>query len=121
MNQNEAMKLVKHLIIGLQRARSVNKEQLENMEDEMGNKFPSNITEVVLEDLTPWLHGPKADRLILSLQQIQERGKITGMELYNFMVIIHLLNPTIGAMVGTLTDTIFPQPNINWVRELGIH
>ena len=60
MKQAEAMKLVNTLIIGLQRARSVSKESLEDLVID-GKVISKQVVINVLEGLTPWLHGPKGD------------------------------------------------------------
>ena len=117
MKQAEAMKLVNTLIIGLQRARSVSKESLEDLVID-GKVISKQVVINVLEGLTPWLHGPKGDGFLCALMVVSNRGTVTGMDMYNFMTIIHLLNPTVAAMAGILTDTTFPEPDIHWCAGL---
>jgi len=111
MNQKQAMDYVNKLLFGLQRARSASRESLESMG---GRQLSDEIINNVLEDLTPWLHGPKGNGLLNALSQVCDRGRVSGMEFYNFMTIIHHLDPTVGAMAGALSDTTFPQPSVHW-------
>jgi len=117
MNQEKAIEIVNKLLLGLQRARSTSREGTEALA-RSGTR--PEIIDGVLEDLTPWLHGPKAEALLNSLAQVYDRDRVTGGELYNFMTIIHVLNPTIAAMAGILTDYTFPKPSLEWFKDLGI-
>jgi hypothetical protein len=116
MTQEQAMEIVNRLIFGLQRARTASREGTEAL----AGKVRPKIVDGVLEDLIPWLHGQKAEALLNGLTKVSDRGSITGQELYNFMYIIHNLNPIIAAMAGTLADTTFPKPDMKWFAELGL-
>lgn len=117
MNQKAAMDIVNKLLFGIQRARTAS---LEGTEAVARPGTSPEIINDVLEDLTPWLHGPKAEALIKALTIVSDRGSVTGGELYNFMTIIHVLNPVIAAMAGTFADTTFPKPDMTWFGELGM-
>jgi hypothetical protein len=116
MNQKEAMEYMNKLFLGLQRARSVTHENM----DIMGGDISQELTERVLEDLTPWLHGEKGQALLNGVEKVCDRGSVTGGEFYNFMYIIYRLDPTIQAMAGTLSETTFPEPDLKWYSELGM-
>ena len=113
MKQTEAMKYVRSLLFGMQRSRSALRETLSGMGD-----YPDSLVESTLEDLNPWLYGKRGEGLLKALVQVDERGSVTGMEFYNFMTIIHLLDPLSAASAGILTDTTYPQPNIHWCAGL---
>jgi|WetSurMetagenome_2_1015567.scaffolds.fasta_scaffold687139_1 hypothetical protein len=115
MKHSKAMEYVNKLIFGLQRARTASRESLENMGEP---KLSQDIIDGVLEDLTPWLHGEKGDALLNGLIKVSDRGRVTGMEFFNFMYIIHHLDPTLQAMAGTLCETTFPEPDIHWCAGL---
>lgn len=117
MNQEKALEIVNKLLFGIQRARTASCEGTENLAPE-GTR--PEVIDGVLEDLTPWLHGPKAEALLTALVRVSDRGHVTGGELFNFMTIIHVLNPTIAAMAGILSDYTFPKPNMTWFGELGM-
>ena len=117
MNQEKAMEIVNKLIFGLQRARTASREGVENVASAKGINNPE-IVNGVLEDSNPWLHGPKAEALLQGLVMVSERGRVTGMELYNFMTIIHRLDPVAAAMAGTFAEYTFPKPEIEWITAL---
>ncbi len=119
MNEKYAMEIVNNLLIGLQRARSVTRENQE-IEDVNGDKLSPEMVNWVLEDLLPWMHGEKGEALLNAVVKVSERGSVTGGELYNFMTIIHLLSPAVNACVGALTTYDFPKPNLEWFKELGM-
>lgn len=110
MKQSEAMDYVRKLIFGLQRARSVEREAL----GESG-EFSAEVVERVLADLTPWMNGEKGKSFLEILVKVEERGTVAGMDLYNFMTVIHLLEPTASAVAGMLSGTTFPEPDLQWV------
>jgi hypothetical protein len=112
MKQQEANKLMSTLLIGLQRARSVD---MENLSYNDGRKVSDELTEAIAADLTPWLHGTKGNAFLSGVIKVQDRN-VTGMEFYNFMYIIHRLEPTMQAMIGALTETNFPEPDMQWIR-----
>jgi len=118
MNQEKGMEIVNKLIEGLQHARSISREGVESIANE--KSIEPEIVDGVLEDLTPWLHGPKAEALLSRLIKVSERGSVTGMELFNFMTVIHVPSPVVAAMAGALTDYTFPFPTTNWIMELGL-
>ena len=116
MNQTQALEIVNKLIFGIQRARTASREETEAIAPDIRPE----IIDGVLEDLTPWLHGPKAEALLNGLVKVSDRGTVTGQELYNFMTVIHILNPVIAMMAGTLANYKFPQPNMQWFLDLGL-
>jgi hypothetical protein len=118
MDQEKGMEIVNRLIVGLQRARSASREGVDAIAK--GKSIGPEIVDGVLEDLTPWLHGSKAESLLNGLMKVQERGSVSGMELFNFMTIIHVIDPKIASMAGILADYTFPFPTTNWIMELGI-
>jgi hypothetical protein len=64
------------------------------------------------------MHGEKGDGLLRALNLVLDRDSVTGMELYNFMTIIKMLDIPTGMIVSALADTDFPEPDIAWHREL---
>ena len=111
MNQEEAMKLVRALLFGAQRTRSASREEL-------ARNFDADIVNNVLVDLNPWLDGSRSKAFLKTLAQIDERGSVTGLEFYNLMTIIHNLEPVIAVTAGIMSDTIFPEPDISWLRTI---
>src|SRR5688572_1994707 len=101
MNQTEAFELTQKLMLGLQYARSVSKEELTKFV--VNKELNEDLIDSVLEDLTPWLHGRKGNAFLSAVERVVESGKVNGMDFYNFMTIIHTLEPTIGAMVSILS------------------
>ena len=108
MKQSEAMEFVRKLLFGVQRSRSAARESLS------GSDVSDKLIENVLVDLNPWLYGPKGEGFIKALAQVDARGSVTGMEFYNFMTIIHRLDPTIAATAGILSETSYPEPDARW-------
>ena len=117
MNQEKAIEIVNKLIFGIQRARTASREGVETMAKE---KTKPELIDGVLEDLMPWLYGPKAEAFLSGLVKVSDRGTVTGQELYNFMTVIHVLNPVIAAMAEILANYTFPKPNMQWFRDLGM-
>jgi len=110
MKQSEAMKYVRKLLNGVQRSRSAIRESLIT-----NGEFDTKVIEQVMIDLNPWLFGPKGESFIKALAQIDDRDSVTPMEFYNFMTIIHRLDLTINATAGIMTETMYPEPNIQWM------
>ena len=117
MKQAQAMDYVRKLLTGVQRARSVSTEGIENIVLGMGGELSETQQRVIidlLEDLTPWLYGAKGNALLNGLALVEGRGSVTGMEFYNFMTIIHHIEPFIATTAGILTETSFPEPEAGW-------
>jgi hypothetical protein len=114
MNQEQAMELVNNLLFALQKMRSITIEELTNY------GFEEKTVKSVVSDLVPWMHGEKGDAFLSGLALVQDRGSITGMELYNFMTILHLLDRNLLMMVSALSQRMYPKPEITWVVELGM-
>jgi len=116
MNQTEAMKMVRLLLLGMQRARSTSSEWMER-------NFPDvspEMIQAVKGDLLPWLEDENGKALVEALAKVDARGSVTGMEFYNFMVVIHILNPAVAAMAGILSETTFPEPSTSMIMSIGI-
>ena len=121
MKQTQAMDYVRKLLTGVQRARSVSTEGIENIVLGMGGELSEEQQGVItdlLEDLTPWLYGAKGNALLNGLALVDNRGSVTGMEFFNFMTIIHRIEPFIAATAGILTETSFPEPETSWCLGL---
>lgn len=114
MNQETALNIVKSLMYGLQKFKSITVEELTRM------GWEEDTVKKVLSDLAPWSNGEKGYAFINSLSSVLDRGKVTGSELYNFMSIIHLLDRNLLHMVQGVSETIFPEPDIKWISELGM-
>ena len=118
MKQEEALKLCNALLTGLQRARSIVEENASRELSINGNPIDPKVMDSALEDITPWLFGEKGNALVRGLGIVSDRDSVKGMEFFNFMYIIHVLEPTLNMMAGALTDTMFPEPDIAWAGGL---
>lgn len=114
MNQVKAMTIVNNLIFGLQRVRSASVEELTRMGWEEEN------VKKVLEFCIPWMQGEKGEAFLKSLAVVSDRGEVKGMELYNFMTILHRLDRNLLMMVSAMSQTIYPEPDTKWLMELGM-
>lgn len=117
MNQTQAMEYINKLVIGFQRARSVSRENLTKGAT-LSEKISDRLVESILEDLNPWLFGAKGEAFFKALLKTQEQGKVNGIDFFNFMTIIHRLDPTLQTLIGILTETDFPEPNIEVISQL---
>lgn len=106
MKHSEALRLTNLLLISLIKARSITAETVE--------KINGCTSTEILYTLTPWLYGDQGMALIKSLSNCVDREKVTGMEFYNFMTIIHVLDETVGVMASVIANTAFPQPDMKW-------
>lgn len=104
MNAAEAMKVVEDLTFVLQRMRSISNETLD-----IGDPA---VTQHVLEDLQPWVHGPKS--LLIACEKVLDRGTITPQELYNLCTVAHRLQPEI-AVHGIAAERPIPEPDVAWL------
>ena len=107
MDQAEAMKHLQIMMTSFQRYRSIVRENMGNI-----------IHDDALTMMYPWVFGSKCP--LTALQKVLDRGSVTGTELYNFMYIIEKFAPEIKIIRLIETQTKFPEPDINWVTELGL-
>lgn len=114
MNQVQAIEIVNKALFGLQRVRSMGVEELTRL------GWEEEIVRRVFADLVPWMEGERGKALLNSLATVSDRGTVKGMELYNFMTILHRLDKTLLMMLSAATETMFPSPDIKWVSELGM-
>lgn len=114
MNQTEAMDIVNKSLYGLQRVRSMSIEELTRM------GWEEKTVKAVIADLVPWMQGEKGDAFLKALALVSSRGSVTGQELYNFMIILHMLDRPLLMMVSAASERMYPQPNMKWLLELGI-
>jgi hypothetical protein len=111
MTGPQALAVIDRLTYTLQHMRSVSAENLGT----------DAITNQVLCDLTPWVHGPKC--LLPALVGVQDRGFVTPSELYNFCFIAHTLEPSIAltaSLISTASgdsDVLLPQPSTEWLSR----
>lgn len=115
MDQEKAMELVNKALYGLQRVRSMSVEELTRM------GFEEGTAKRVIGDLVPWMQGEMGDAFLESLAKVSNRGSVDGIELYNFMFILHAFDRNLLMMISAVTDVMFPEPNLAWVRELGVN
>lgn len=114
MNQETAINIVDKLLFGLQRVRSMSIEELTRL------GWEEDTVKSVIADLIPWMQGEKGDAFLSALSLVSYRKSVTGQELYNFMVILHLLDRNLLMMVSAISDTIYPAPNPKWIIGLGM-
>lgn len=103
MTGAEAMKVVNDLTAVVQKMRSVSRETLGDDE----------VTATVMEQIEKWVFGPQS--ILPALAKIQDRGSVTGPQLYNLMFVAHTLAPYIGAS-ALIMGTPLPQPDLAWHR-----
>ena len=109
MDQTEAMKHLQALMHALQRYRSIIKENMTGI---------SGINDEMLATLYPWIFGTKCP--LIALQKVLDRGSVNGSEFYNFMYIVHRFIPEIKIVRLIETQEKFPEPDTNWIMELGL-
>ena len=107
MDQAEAMKHLQVMMTSFQRYCSIVRENMANL-----------LPEDALATMYPWVFGTKCP--LTALQKVLDRGSVTGTELYNFMYIVDKFAPEIKIIRLIETQTKFPEPDIDWVTELGI-
>ena len=113
MDQVKAMELVNKALTGLQRLRSMSVEELTRL------GWDKETVESVIADLIPWMLGDKGDAFLRALAIVSDCGSVTGQELYNFMAILHLLDKTLLMMLSAVSETMYPEPRIDWLVILG--
>lgn len=114
MDQENAVKIVNELLFGLQRVRSMTVEELTIC------GFEEKTVKAVISDLIPWMYGDKGDAFLKALAGVADKGVVRGMELYNFMTILHRLDKALLMMVSVVCERAFPEPEISWISELGV-
>lgn len=114
MNQEKALDLVNKLLFGLQRARSASVEELTRL------GYEEKTVKAVIGNCMPWLEGEKGEAFLKSLAFVSDRSNVTGMELYNFMTVIHRLDRNLLMIVSGMSKTEFPEPDMKWLMELGL-
>jgi len=97
MNEKERLEVLEQMRFAFQRFRSVIMEQA----DEDGASVKD------LADMFPWIFGPKCP--LPAIQKCLDRERVTGMELYNFLLVLHRFAPEVK--VGNL-DYDFPEPDV---------
>ena len=107
MDQAEAMQHLQIMMTSFQRYRSIVRENMTNL-----------LPEDALATMYPWVFGTKCP--LTALQKVLDRGSVTGTELYNFMYIVDKFAPEIKIIRLIETQTKFPEPDIDWVTELGL-
>lgn len=107
MNAKGALEVVNSLAFTLQRMRSISAETVGTDE----------VAQLLLQDLNPYVFGPKS--LLPALSQLQDRGSVTPIELYNLCVIAHDLEPAIAqsAALFTRNDHAVPPPSSSWLSS----
>jgi len=83
MNNKERLEVLEQMRFAFQRFRSVMLETA----DERGD------TEKDLTDMFPWIFGPKCP--LPAIQNCLDREHVTGLELYNFLSILHRFAPIV--------------------------
>ena len=114
MNQEKALTLINKMLFGLQRVRSMTIEELTRL------GFEEHTVRTVISDLIPWMHGERGDALLTSLARVSSSGYVTGQQLYNYMTILHTLDRNLLMMISAASETMYPKPNLEWIRELGM-
>lgn len=103
MTAVEAMAVVDRMVQVVTKMRSVGRETLGD----------TAITQDLFEDLEPWVYGEKS--ILPKLAMLQDRGNVTGPELYNLMYVAHHLAPYIAASALGMGDPL-PEPDLAWQR-----
>ncbi len=102
MNQHDARVLIRWMILGLQRFRSICLES----EDEL----------LLLEELHPWAFGPKC--VLPTLSKIEARDVICGSDLYHVVTIFCRFMPEV-VLLMSLKGFDFPeQAEMSWYRDM---
>ena len=107
MDQAEAMKHLQVMMTSFQRYCSIVREYMTNL-----------LPEDALATMYPWVFGTKCP--LTALQKVLDRGSVTGSEFYNFMYIVHRFIPEIRIIRMIETQEKFPEPDTNWIMELGL-
>lgn len=106
MKHSEAVRHVRALAIGTQRARSIIRESSGDMSEEM------------LAGLNPWLFGKGCILLALNkvIDRVDDGGEMTPNEFFNFVTIATRLEPSLSIVVATAGDVDFPfEADVKWV------
>lgn len=98
MTQEEMMRLLERLRHAFQKFRS-------NTAEAVGVE----LSDEMLEEMFPWVFGPRCP--LPAIQKCLDRGSVTGMEFYNFMVVLNMFCPEVA--VADL-ETEFPAPDVLW-------
>ena len=102
MNNDQRLEILENMRFAFQRFRSNVRETREK----------TNLTDGMLEDMFPWVFSSKCP--LPAIQRCLDRGEVTGMELYNFMTILHRFAPEV--MVAH-AEFDFPKPDMRWCIE----
>lgn len=104
--------------LGVVRAmlRAVQKLRSNSVEAHFGFDTPvtAGDDDPLLVDLQPWVFGSKS--VLPLLDRIVTRGRVSGEELYNLLVIAHRLQPSI-ALQATLLGSDLPEPTLDLARN----
>jgi hypothetical protein len=104
MTQKLARELTEHVLIGLQRYRSMAAEQL-----------PEDIAAL---DINRWTLGPHNIGIMAEKMLAQDR--IMPMDFYNLMTVCTVVAPEVAVIIGLIREIDLPEPSVAWLKELGM-
>ena len=111
MKHSEAEAHIRGLMLGVQRMRSIVREELGVESDDTIND--------TLENLNPWVFGAKSilPALVKVLDRIDDGKQMTPQEFYNFVFIATDLEPELAIVTSVVADKDFPLlTDMNWLR-----
>jgi len=70
----------------------------------------SDLSDAMLADMYPWIFGDKC--LLPTIQKLLDRDRVSGMDFYNVMTVVHRFCPEVMCAHATYD---FPEPNAGWI------
>lgn len=102
MDQTEMREMVEHVMVAVQRYRSMAFEEL-----------PEPLAKLASTSVQQWSVGGQA---LPMCEKMLAGERIVPMDFYNLMTICHLLAPEIALAVKTLRDVDLPEPTMEMMK-----
>lgn len=111
MKHSQAEEFIRKALWCVQRLRSIAEEDIIDGDPAMRK---------AVQTTSPWVHDEEKslmNPLLLLVERLDKGGKVSGMEFYNIMTVIHKFAPDINIKLrfSTNNDESFPEPKMEWI------